>query len=511
MIIWANIYYLICFNKRLISLSGTTNLNMKYRVKIIFSIIIVGFLLLYIQPICSFSQTTFKMPTRPYGAVIVDYDLDGDNDVIVGCHAISSSDPDSIVIMFNDGWGNFEQQGFETKNGIFIYCKDMTNDGYPDIISRDGDSIFFLENNKQGGLGDLFNICHTIGNRRIGGIADMDTNGYLDIVYYGIQVIRGWGIAYNLDGYNFNDDYSYYTENNEYISIGCLDEDTIVDVLVSNRSSPSSAYVMYNRINTFQKELISSQHWAHTYVFDVNNDNQNEAVFEFHSSLHYVDAWLYFFERESDTNYTLIDSSALHGGSNFGAFDDFDKDGYLDFAVTVSSWVTDPSEDSIYVYRNNQNWGYELHHKHYIGGWFYSSIISGDLNMDGFPDAVTIGYLNPNADYIQLLWNDRKGHFIDTNSVYVIQFEQDFRNAVKLFPNPVDKNLTISSNLYGIKEFFLYDMHGRLIVNRFYSNFEKKISINLIPGNCNPGFYLCCIKLENNKTVYKKIIINQTF
>jgi len=475
------------------------------------SILIICIALLIIfQYYPSQSQTTFKMPTRPYGAVIVDYDLDGDNDVIIGCSDPNFTDPDSIVIMFNDGWGNFEIQGFEANSGIFIYCEDLTNDGYPDIISRDADSIFFYENDQQGGLGDLYNICHTIGNRRIGGIADMDTNGYLDIVYYGIQVIRGWGIAYNLNGFDFNDDYLYYSENNEFVSTGTLDDDNTVDVLVTDRSVPESAYAMYNRIDTFQKELISTRHWSTTFVFDVNNDNQNEAVFEYHSSVYYIDGWLYFFERNSDENFTLIDSSAIKGGSIIWAIDDFDNDGYMDIAATVSSWQSDPSEDSVYVYRNNQNWGFELHESHYIGAWFYPSIISGDLNMDGFPDAVTIGYLNPNADYIQLLWNDGTGHFIDTNSVYVHQNEIEIQKQINIYPNPASGNISITSTAEKIKEIKILDLNGRILLQEKFSPEQAKINLNLKDTQLRSGLYLCIIQLENEVLVFKKLIFNKS-
>lgn len=481
---------------------------MNHREKIKSQILIGLLFFIFLTPFHIQSQTTFKMPTRPYGAVITDYDLDGDNDIIVGCHALSSSDPDSIIIMFNDGWGNFEKQGFEkTKNGIFIYCQDLNNDIYPDIISRDADSIFYLENNKQGGLGNEYKICHTIGNRRIGGIADMDENGYLDIVYYGILVIRGWGIVYNIDGFTFNDEYNYYTEDNEFISVGHLNNDSIPDVLVSDLSAPEVSYAMYNNIDTFQQEIISTRHWTTNYIIDINNDNQNEAVFERHSPFYYTDGWLYFFEKGSDENYILVDSTAIHGGSIIGTFDDFDQDGYQDFAVTVSSWDPHPSEDSVYFYRNNQNWGFELWDKRYIGDWFYPSIISGDLNMDGYPDAVTIGYLNPTSNHIQILWNDGTGHFIDTNNVYVSKFEYDLKRDIKLFPNPTDRVLNVTSNRFRMLEISIYDIDGKLAVNKKLNN-TKKISIDLVRKNLKPGFYICCIRLENSTLIYKKLIIN---
>jgi hypothetical protein len=447
------------------------------------------------------------MPTRPYGAVITDYDLDGDNDLIVGCSAISSSDIDSIVIMFNDGWGNFEIEGFEANSGIFIYCEDLTGDGYPDIVSRDVDSIFFHKNDQNGGLGDEYKICHTIGNRRIAGIADMDTNGYLDIVYYGYQLIGGWGIAYNMDGFTFYDDYLYYADDFVDVTIGLINDDQLTDVFVARRSLPEKAYIMFNKIETFKYQKISGRYWTFAHIFDVDNNSVGEPVTEFLSSNYYINSQLFFFDKNDDDEYYIKDSANLHGASRIKAIDDFDQDGYPDVALTISSWESHPSEDSIYIYRNNQNWGYEFYDRHYIGGWFYPSIVSGDLNMDGYPDLVTIGYQNPNPDYIQLLWNDGTGHFIDTNSVYVQQNEILYKHQIKIFPNPASDNLSITSTSEKIKEVKILDLNGRILFREKFSSTQNRVELNLNILSIKHGVYLCVVQLENESFIFKKLIV----
>jgi hypothetical protein len=474
---------------------------MKHREKIILIIIIVNYLFPLIHPIYTNSQTTFKMPTRPYGAVIVDYDLDGDNDLIVGC----SSYIDSIVIMFNDGWGNFELIGFEANSGVFIYCKDLTNDGYPDIISRDGDSIFFHENDQNGGLGDEFKICHTIGNRRIGGIADMDTNGYLDIVYYGIQVIQGWGIAYNQDGYNYFDDYFNYSEDYNYTTVGYLNDDDLADVLITERSSPEGAYIMYNNLETFDVEKLSERYWAKTYIYDIDNDNKDEPALFLNSTNYTEESHFFFYDKNDIDEYYLKDSVHLQG-SDIESIVDIDLDGYPDITMTVSSWESHPSEDSIFVYRNDQNWGYDFHHKHYIGGWFYPSLISGDLNMDGYPELVTIGYLNPTADHIQLLWNDGTGHFVDTNTVYVHQKEIGFAEQINIYPNPTKSILNIkSNNCYQFQNTLIeiVDIKGRSIMKSNIKSNYTQIDIKKL----EQGFYI--VKLQTDKSLIIKKFIKQ--
>ena len=442
----------------------------------------------------------------------VDYDLDGDNDLIVGCSDHNFSDPDSIVIMFNDGWGNLDMLGFEANSGIFIYCEDLTGDGYPDIISRDADSIFFYENDQNGGIGNQYMICHAIGNRRIAGIYDMDLNGYLDIVYYGIFLIRGWGIAYNLDGYNFYDDYKYYSEDNEYVTAGFIDEDSLADVFVTDRLVPLGASIMFNKLTTFDKEKISERHWGTTYIFDANNDSENDPITTVNSAYYEVKSWMYFFQKDEEDDYILYDSTDLHGGSWIETIQDFDQDGYPDLALTVNSWTHHTAEDSIFVYRNDQNWGYYLYHQHYIGDWFYPVVQSGDLNMDGYPEMISIGFLNPDADHIQLLWNDGTGHFIDTNSVYV-SIPDEVTNPeiqVIVFPNPATDRLKIKANNEPIEEVVFYSLQGELFFRNRIKTALTELNLNLNEMGFKPGIYICKIIYKNNKSTNHKIIINQT-
>lgn len=139
------------------------------------------------------TQTIFPVPKYPYETCIVDYDLDGDNDIIVGCSG-PNQDPDSIVFFINDGWGNFESEKYPANLNGFLYCADLTNDYFPDLISRNAeDGIFFYENDQTFGVGNTHFIKDTYGNPFIGGINDLNLDGYLDIVNYDITIPCSWG------------------------------------------------------------------------------------------------------------------------------------------------------------------------------------------------------------------------------------------------------------------------------------------------------------------------------
>lgn len=451
------------------------------------------------------TQTTFKMPSRPYGVSIVDYDLDGDNDVIVGSSDPGFTDPDSIVIMFNDGWGNFTMQGFEANSGLLIFCADMTNDGYPDIISRSFDSIFFHENDKQGGLGDLHLIYNAIGNPRIGGISDMDTNNYLDIVFYNLQYPYGWGVIYNHGNYNFENGYFQHSDSDGWLrsSLGDLNMDDIDDVIVTSNVSESGAYVMLNHISNFEKQSLLQEGWNDGYIIDIDNNDTNDiCLFERAGSILGTSKSL-LFENNIDS-YDFIDSAFFIGGGGIGCFADFNLDGYPDIGMEVSSWISDPAEDSVYIYKNDKNWGFRLLHKHYIGEWFFPELFSGDLNMDGYSDIVVVGYLNPTDDHIQILWNDGTGHFIDTNSVYVHQKEIGFVEYVNIYPNPtqstvcIDFSIELKNHQSSIE---ILNIHGLTKLK-----FSTVLSSNKIDiSKFEPGVYIIKIK-SGQKTTVKRII-----
>lgn len=467
----------------------------------------IGILLLLILSLqAAKAQTTFKMPTRPYGAAIVDYDLDGDNDVIIGSSDPFFHDPDSIVIMFNDGWGNFEILGFEANSGIFIFCDDLTNDGYPDIISRDADSIFFHENDQKGGLGNYFTICDTYGNRMVNGIADMDTNGFNDIIYYHNQYDHGWGIVYNQGQNQFSDSYFYSSDTDGWLRphLGDLNLDNIEDVLVTSNVKESGVFVLLNNVSSFEKKAVIQEAWFDGVIVDINNNDTNDLFIYKNRGTVSIENKALLYQNGIDL-YNFIDTVFFIGGGKLGSFDDFNQDGFPDIALYIASWESDPSEDSVYIYLNDQNWGFYLNHRHFIGDWFNPVLVSGDLNMDGYPEIVTLGYYNPTIDHIQILWNDRTGGFIDTNNVYVGYNETGLNEDVILFPNPSNGVVQIKSPVYKIKEITITDYKGSILVNKLCNTNSTQLDLNF--AKHNPQLCFCIIKFENNDIQYHKLLI----
>lgn len=111
---------------------------------------------------------------------ISSYDMDGDSsdDIIVSCPFT-----DSIVILFNDGIGNFSLNYYNRFCGSFIPCGIIDSDSLPDIITGISEGISFIKNLGQGNLGDNQTIIETSGNWEVKVIEDINLNNLNDLVY----------------------------------------------------------------------------------------------------------------------------------------------------------------------------------------------------------------------------------------------------------------------------------------------------------------------------------------
>jgi hypothetical protein len=455
------------------------------------------------------SQTLFKVPEYPYETCIVDYDLDGDNDIVVGCNG-PNQDPDSIVIFFNDGWGNFEQQKFEKNNGLYLFCNDLNNDQYPDIITRNSNFMLFYKNDQSGGIGDQFFIINDIGNPYIGGIDDINLDGYLDIVNYNITIPWGWGVAFNNGNNTFTD--SVFVSSNDHWFFpysGDIDNNNRPDILVSTLDQSDSVHILFNTYPNFTRINIASPDWNPGYILNSNNDNLSDIILT--RPLYIGDTWIVNIIN-NESHFQSCDTLRYVNGTKVSNIFDYNQDGYDDIIMTVHQSNNSPIEDSIYIHLNDQNCSYIPQQSIFIGNYYWlPTISSGDLNGDGYPEIVVRGYYTPTPDYIRILWNDGTGYFVDTNSVYVQQHENYFSNSLVVYPNPSNDFFTITSTYNDIVEVEIIDVQGQLLLRKDYYRGIKSIKLYVENFTRKPGIYQCIVKLKNQTQVIKKIIINKPY
>ena len=78
---------------------------------------------------------------------------------------------------------------------------------------------------------------------------------------------------------------------------------------------------------------------------------------------------------------------------------------------------------------------------------------------------------------------------------------------ISLFPNPAKNTVEIVSNEFLNKglEVIIYNMTGRMILNKNYDNETGKITLDL--SNISSGNYI--LELKNNDDIFhKKLVIN---
>lgn len=456
----------------------------------------------------SFSQTIYKLPYTPRDVKFFDYDLDGDNDIVVAC-----PQSDTIVIFKNDGYGNLERIDLPFINGSYLYYCKVNDDVFPDIITGGSQGMIYYLNDSNGSFQEEYHIIprHTT-NMRPKGLADIDNNGFEDIIYYTFIAPYGWGIIYNNGEETFTDDFVHPSEGVEYPNADYLNNDDYSDILISSVSIEPGVYIAFNAENEFLLDTLFdlSDFWRENVIIDIDNDGDNDIIFYKPAVSVDINFLLY---KNKDGN-TFIDNGITpkKPGTRVDVTIDIDGDNYPDLACISPTYDQFPEQkDSIYIFRNNHDWGVKLLDRIYIGdnGNSNEHIYSGDLNGDNHPELFVTGYLNPTMNHVRLLWNDGTGHFIDTNSVYVSQKEIHLKQQIDVFPNPTSGKLSIHSSAKKIQNIQILDLNGRKLYHKKnllkHTYFEHDMTASLKEA----GLYFCVIQLENDEYVFKKIIVTK--
>ncbi len=476
---------------------------MKNHKKVIHFLIVVFLLIILFNSSNINSQTIFKVPANPYETCVVDYDQDGDNDIVVGCNG-PNQDPDSLIIFFNDGWGNFEFEKFQASNQIELKCIDLTGDNYPDIITQTIDNIIFYENDKNEGIANDYIIMNIDCSPKIGGIADINNDNTNDLVYYCRFIPYGWGVQFNNGDYTFTDS-AFVASNDHWLrpNTGDLNNDDRTDILVTTVDQSETVHILYNNYPNFEKVDIATPDWNRSYILNLNNDSLNDIIL---FRLSYFGSFPLVNMINEGNSFQNCDTLMFVNGSNIVSTGDYDLDGYDDLTMTVYQANNQPIEDSIYIYFNDQHCGFKHVQSVYMGdyGWL-PTVNHGDLNGDGYPELVIQGYHFP-RNHIRILWNDGTGNFIDTNSVYVNQPEIESFSNIIIYPNPSSGMVSINSSLKKIKTVTFLDLNGRTLFEEKYTTERSTIELNLNNLLKRPGIFLFALQLENEVIVFKKIV-----
>jgi len=438
----------------------------------------------------SFSQE-YTMPSFVHAIDACDMDMDGSYDIIASC-----AYEDTIVILFNDGFGNFDPYYFGRPTG-YLLCGCIDGDGIPDIVTTT-DNLNFIKNNGDRTITESVVVLIQDINFPVLSIIDMNNDGWNDIVY---DRDTYWGIYKNNGNLTFTNiilssDGGGYAQP----SIGFFNNDSLPDIVISYSYDSKSQVTKY-LINEGNFNFITNilDYFDYTpIVSEMNNIFPDDLTLFYNPS---PEVHLY----ENIGNSTFI-SRGIHYIRNsadviFADKADYNQDGFDDFSYTQCFWTG--CTDSLYIELNDQNWAFERAQQYYIGTLNWFRIKSADLNGDHYPDFYMTGYDSNNK--IKILWNNGFGFFSYENPVGINTPHAGSRYNISAAPNPFLNNVTITINAENAEYLFIsiYDMTGRKVKGlqpEGWSPFFTWDGHNDSGLDCPAGMYL--IFMEGNKYCY---------
>lgn len=205
----------------------------------------------------------------------VDYDNDGWTDIFMSGNAGSNwevTDNSRVVALYKNNHGTFEVQtkpvdgtsNFRGMNGGGIHCGDVNNDGYADMIVSgyvDGDvqSATDLYINKGDGTFKYFEASKDLFTGHTQGetfFADINNDGWQDIVEIGRDVNNGWAGFANLFVNNKDESFtkietaSGLIGGSADVAVGDINNDGWIDIAASGWG-PNMTFFYNKGDNTF--------------------------------------------------------------------------------------------------------------------------------------------------------------------------------------------------------------------------------------------------------------------
>ncbi len=461
-----------------------------------------GFIWDFTAAVSTQSDGTFENPlnftagNQPRGLFAGDFDGDWDIDIA------ATSNPNSVVVLLNNGDGTFAAPVYTSIEGdpIALFGADFDSDGDIDLASahnQPGTShLVILKNNGSG----VFTVFATyapaiLGQNLSGG--DIDADGDIDLV-----MTDGWGSGTNVRAMLNNGNGSYsgpytYTAGTwaRGIAIEDVDNDGDLDLGVTNAGNDNISILSNDGDGNFPEmtNYAVGDNPIAVYANDLNDDG-------------YVD---FATANYSGNNITVIlnngdgtfaspsgyatgsNTRALHGG-------DFDGDGDIDLVGSNNGTNT------VAVLLNNGDGTYGNLATYTVGTnpW---GIMSADFDLDG---ALDIACGNYNSDNVTVLYNTGTGVLEHGLSDIVTQ--------LSIYPNPFKQNTIIRCRILNTTNASLkiYDVAGRLIRVFNVDPYDMNESVTSVSWNGTDefervvpnGVYFCQLNADN-RTLTRQIVL----
>jgi hypothetical protein len=458
---------------------------------------IVSVLLIFILPCNIIHSQEFTMPSFVHAIDACDMDMDGSNDIIVSC-----ANEDSIVILFNDGYGNFDPY-YYGRNTQHVFCGCIDEDSLPDLITFTEGYIYFIKNNGNRTLGEGIVTIEMGATFPLNQIIDMNNDGWNDIVYARDTY---WGIFINNGDLSFS---NVILESDDggpaQPSIGNFNNDSLPDIIISysySNRSQITKYLINNGNFNFTTSILNDFDYKPV-VSNMDNNFLDDLTLFYNPTPE-----VHLFENIGDATFLLrgIHYTQNSAGVIFANCEDYNQDGYDDFSYSQCFWSG--CTDSLYVELNDQNWSFLQAQQYFIGTLNWFRIKSADLNGDSYPDFYMTGYNGNNT--VKILWNDGDGTFSYLNPVGVQDLTLNKNFTFKVNPNPFNTKTKINYSLDNEStiQIKVFNNLGQLVETITETGKSKgSHSYDFDASELNTGIYFCTLIVNGKSAASMKMVV----
>jgi len=414
----------------------------------------------------------FELPYSATHADIVDFDLDGDKDVILGCPVTGI---DTILVFYNDGSCNFTRVDYPVYDLMKqISFVDLSGDDHPELITqgRINDiprALYYA--NVNGVITDDYTIIHSFTHFPYEYISliDADSDNDMDAVFckrnqpsdggsFGICRNNGQGV--------FTD--TYVTTTDRRIStyaVGHMDGDNWCEVILC---TTTGVYQYHKVQNQYQETLIDDSQWSSYYNFcfinDFNNDGFNDILLHMYTGIAGFSAPYKIKLNNGDGTYTDSDEYSFPDAACIVHISDFNGDVFPDLVYTMVI-PEDPWWNNLYLVYNQHDSTFSEPLIMEFGIWDSSIVSSSDLDGNNTLDLVYAGYHVGTSTRMSILFNDGNGNFLDEPASENEDFASVPGRVIDVFPNPCQNHVCFKTGKTDSAQVSIkiYNLKGQLI------------------------------------------------